>query len=820
MKSSKNWFVAFLLLAITMFCFARTLGSYFLEDDFGEVAYVSKIVAGNWHMLVSNFTGNYMQIQSMQVFRPWLLMSLLFDFLFWKANAFGYYLTNVLFMFGCSVMFYAVLRQLTNTWGRIRSLWTSAIAAALFAANPLHSEAVSIVVGRVDIICCFFYLLSLWCLLKRGIKGGGLFLLLSGTLAFWLAILTKEMAVCLPVVLAGVGLIMPDCLNRSSYEEQSLSDETRRYSIADRISIALKVSLPLWLSLIVYFVIRFFALGTLVGGYVGSIGAGQMAHILERWRDADTLHRICYPLNLQVFGASSIYHSLLSTLYFLLAAILLSRWIATGLPWRWLFFLILWSLTALLPIYQLWGLSENLDGSRFLFFLTIPLAGFLPIVLLAPPPTETFSRVNYKLEIVSLLCLFGLILVDGKIAYRNNIPWIHAGRQTRACLKQAQKLAAQIGANKRAILLGLPAEREGARMILNGTTFNIMVSPPFTSTSLAGKFVLFAPFIYGNDELINMQRYKDAVSSCEIIGTYLWNYDALKFDRLQQPDPVTLNPAAPPVTILPAYSDINVYPFSDGQGDWKVEPDGIISMSENKNGSSVVVAPLSINPLEYDFVEFDLSRKPATKEASAAVFWAGQKNPSWQDACRPSTRLLPAQAGTEYQTVRLPLSSHWRWLTAGNIVKLRLDLPVATNLKIKNLQLLSGANLVPDLELDKLQPDNTGVYTIGGEQPTVHVYGAAVSGCCSIRIEQSKPNFFFENVPESSGGKTGKAAGSRNDAGVLKSFICQGSSASRTLLRTDFPSPGYYQLRATCLDQDGRTIGERSDPLTLFKTNL
>jgi len=816
MKLSRNWLVAILLLGIIVFCFARTLGSFFLEDDFGEVAYVAKIFAGNWHLLVSNFTGNYMQIQTMQVYRPGLLMSLLFDFLFWKTNAFGYYLTNIVYMYGCGLMLYAVLRQLTSKWGGIRSFCASFLAAALFVANPLHGEAVSIVIGRVDIIACFYYLLSLWCFLKRGIKGSPL-LIVAGIASFWCAILTKEMPICLPLLLAGIGFIMPEIVSGSGRDEESLSEYERRYSVADRLALAFQISLPLWLSTIVYFVIRRLALGTFVGGYVGSIGASQSSHVLEHWRDLDTLHRIFYPFNIQVFGPSSIYHVLVTVLYFLLGTLLLSRWVAKGLPWRWIALLVFWCVTAVLPIYQLWGLSENLDGSRFLFFLTVPLSAFLPICLLAPAVTETFSRVNFKLELSGLICLTALILLSSKIAYRNNIPWIHAGRQTRACLKQAQILADKIPSDKRAILLGLPTEREGARMILNGVTFNMMVSPPFTRTARTDKFVLFAPIVYGNDELINMQRYKDFLGNPDIVGTYVWNYDTLKFEPLFSPDALSASPAAEAVVIEPAPSNIGVYPYCEGQGDWKVQPDGTITMTANKNGSSIVLSPLNLNPLEYDFLECDVARKPGTSKGIASVFWSGQNHSDWQDAYRPETALLPEQSGDNFQTIRLPLSRHWRWLTSGDIVKLRLGLPAATSLKVKGLRIVSAGNLVPDLVVDKLQPDNTGVYTIDAEAAiTLFTYGANVPQCEAVKIELSKPNFFFENLPEAMVGATEKAKGSNNDTAVLKSFICQGAVGSRTLSHTEFPSPGYYQLRATCLNQAGAMIGERSDSLTVI----
>ncbi|KAK8763592.1 hypothetical protein V5799_033799 [Amblyomma americanum] len=46
------------------------------------------------------------------------------------------------------------------------------LAAALFATHPVHTEAVSSVVGRAELLCCFFFLLSFLCY-QRCLDSGG-----------------------------------------------------------------------------------------------------------------------------------------------------------------------------------------------------------------------------------------------------------------------------------------------------------------------------------------------------------------------------------------------------------------------------------------------------------------------------------------------------------------------------------------------------------------------------------------------------------------------------------------------------------------------
>ncbi len=178
MKSSRfflHLFVPLLIISVIVLAgFGRTIGSYFLEDDFGEVLYVSRIFSGDWQRIITNFTGNYMEIPTMKVYRPCLLLSLVADYAFWGTKAYGYFITNIAFLLAAALMLYLVLIELTRSWYRPRSVLFAIFSAALFASSPLHCESISLMVGRVDIICAFFYLLALWSFLRKGYKNNWL----------------------------------------------------------------------------------------------------------------------------------------------------------------------------------------------------------------------------------------------------------------------------------------------------------------------------------------------------------------------------------------------------------------------------------------------------------------------------------------------------------------------------------------------------------------------------------------------------------------------------------------------------------------------
>jgi len=367
MKSNRFFFpFALIVIAIIVLAaFGRTLGSYFLEDDIGEVLYVHKIFSGDWHKLITNFTSNYMEIPTMKVYRPCLLLSIMTDYALWRTNATGYFLTNILFLIAGATILFMLLTELTRSWNKTRSILFSLFSAALFASSPLHCESVSLMVGRVDIICAFFFLLSLWSFVHKGDAKNWLLTSL-GIISFWIAMLVKEMAIGLPVILPIVAYLFADLFLKKSKNAGLYTTEQVKPSLSQRINLTLRISYPIWLSCILYFIIRYFALGTIFGGYVGSVGANQFNHILEKWTDLDTIQRIIFPFNRAVFSKHSIYRSALLIIYYALAALIFARIIVSGIPRRWLVLLSIWTFTALIPIYQLWGLGFNLEGARFL----------------------------------------------------------------------------------------------------------------------------------------------------------------------------------------------------------------------------------------------------------------------------------------------------------------------------------------------------------------------------------------------------------------------------------------------------------------------
>jgi tetratricopeptide (TPR) repeat protein len=117
----------------------------------------------------------------------------------------GHHLTSLLIHIANVVLLFLLLEGLTG------SMWRSALVGALFAWHPLHVESVAWVSERKDVLCTFFWLLTLMAYGKYANKSKGASaqppsprskVWYGAALAFFaLGLLSKPMVVTLPFVL-------------------------------------------------------------------------------------------------------------------------------------------------------------------------------------------------------------------------------------------------------------------------------------------------------------------------------------------------------------------------------------------------------------------------------------------------------------------------------------------------------------------------------------------------------------------------------------------------------------------------------------------
>ncbi|GAB4483834.1 MAG: hypothetical protein OHK006_06260 [Thermodesulfovibrionales bacterium] len=169
------------------------------------------LTGGNWHPLT------------------WLSLAL--DYAIWGLNPMGFHLHNILLhaanVFLVMLLVFKVLvvyrdrHRITSSDDRRYELAVAAATAVIFGLHPMRAESVAWVAERKDVLCAFFFLLSLisyfsYATHQDGRRARRGYLL--SLAAFSLSLMSKPMAVTLPAVLLLLDFL---CLRRASLNDRT-----------------------------------------------------------------------------------------------------------------------------------------------------------------------------------------------------------------------------------------------------------------------------------------------------------------------------------------------------------------------------------------------------------------------------------------------------------------------------------------------------------------------------------------------------------------------------------------------------------------------
>ena len=171
----------------------------------------------------------------------WLTFGL--DYAVWGMDPFGYHLTNlVLHAANAALVYWIAVWLLTLAVPGLSSEWlglrlTAMTAALLFSLHPLRVESVAWATERRDVLCGFFYLLAILAYLRaceaQSASARGRRLWYGAAVAaFAISLLSKSMAVSLPVVLLLLD-IYP--LRRLTLDRAILKEPRQRLVLAEKI---------------------------------------------------------------------------------------------------------------------------------------------------------------------------------------------------------------------------------------------------------------------------------------------------------------------------------------------------------------------------------------------------------------------------------------------------------------------------------------------------------------------------------------------------------------------------------------------------------
>lgn len=192
-----NLFIFALYLLTGFIAYSSIITSFFLSDDFAQIG---KVLEGDLSTTWGHAHGGF--------FRPLFIFSYIIETRLWGTNPVGYHVTNILLHVTNSFLVFILARQLVpdpeTSLNTARNI--SLVAGLLFLLHPSHTESVSWISGRVDLIATLFCLLSLVTYIVY-LRTRARWSLICSLCFFALALLAKESVIALPFFVIVISFI-------------------------------------------------------------------------------------------------------------------------------------------------------------------------------------------------------------------------------------------------------------------------------------------------------------------------------------------------------------------------------------------------------------------------------------------------------------------------------------------------------------------------------------------------------------------------------------------------------------------------------------
>ncbi len=419
---------ALVFILLGLIAYANILNTFFLSDDFELV----NLVRTGGPFGVWTHTGN-------GFFRPLISLSLFLDYRFYGLNPFGFHLTNVV-LHALNAVLVSIVATLTYPLyqKRVASRIISIFVGLAFLVFPSHTEAVSWISGRTDVIATFFCLVSLVAYLVYDRHGRFFYLGLS-LLAFLGALLSKESVITFPFVLIGY----------------VLSKKVIESKIQPGFSKA-RWMLLYFFVLGIYFLARYISIGSFIGGYGHQVHLNfDILHLL-RSLNFFLLRTVLPAMSAEVwdviFDVQKVV--LIPLIGIGVGSILIAKKARLSVDTlkSSLFFLFAF-LVSLVPVLNL-GISGNVMRERLLYWPSV----FSILWIVYVVACFVGARKAWPIVMIGILS-FGQILL-----YHSNENWRKAARIAQSIVHSMSI----IEKDNSLVILNLPDNHRGAYVFRNG----------------------------------------------------------------------------------------------------------------------------------------------------------------------------------------------------------------------------------------------------------------------------------------------------------------------------------------------------------------
>lgn len=791
--------LACIIALATALTYLPVMFNFFAGDDFVHLTWLKDAVI-HPELITKNFHSSWLDGTTTKFYRPLISVFMVTDYLMWGINGFGFHLTNVLFHTVSTVVLFFITLRIGKTFEpaleEIETIPTSPLSgsaltfaffsALTFGLYPLHPEAVSWITGRVDTVVTTFIVISLWCYMQwRDSKK--LLWCASAILSMILALLSKEMAITLPAAFIAYELLL------------MCEKGFKRASIVPMVVDAIKATVPFWFVIALYFVVRYFALGTFVGGYDDSLFfISNMKEFLLGW--AHALKMLFVPANKELLSA----HSLLVRFWLVslgfIAISSLVNFVTLKRMLPALAFALMWIAFSLAPVYKLFAIADDLQGSRLAYLATVPLSlllafGFTTVRNAGNP--VTWMRIFNRVRIV-----WGILFLAAAaiMLWTNNQAWVIAGEQSAAIRQGLSKLYSELEGDPQVLFVGLPDQKHGAyisRNALMGMTKKPQMERDIFNCIMVDKFEPIMPFGFLKNSL---QDNRDKVKA------FRWDEETKVFSAIAIP---AKNESASAVQKFAGADLKRILSIDDKWGiksfDFDAQNVATVETESPSARRPALKVNLQLPCFATDFVAVKVQalEKP-TDDKGMDILYTNDINKDFNLYHRAHANLSDSK---DPQTLIFTFHSSPEWVFGGTTKGLELYLPLHAKFKILSIETVPATSVMPVITFQNSGYMGTKGYLHLGKDKlaeTIDYDCTKVAGAASVEAEITRTNLLF-------------ATQNTDDASlvIMKTLKSSGTTGTIKLERTLFPALGIYELRMWAVDKNGKKIGVSGDHIVI-----
>ncbi len=790
-----------LLVAIvalsTFLCYLPVLFNFFAGDDFVHLTWLKQAVVYP-QLIWKNFHSSWLDGTTTKFYRPLISVFMVTDYMTWGLNGLGFHITNLLFHLTSTITLFFVSLRLGKTFAGTTSseIKGSAVTFAFFASlifglYPLHPEAVSWITGRVDTIVTTFIVVSLWCYMQW--RDGKSVLWCAGSIvSLILGLLSKEMAITLPATMAAYEVLL--------WWEKGGTGKTL---IPGAIN-AIKAIVPFAVVIALYFVVRLIALGTFVGGYDDSLFfISNMKDFVYGWLHA--VKMLLIPANKDFFEAKNplLIFWQVSLGFIAVSSLANMAFFRRTIPVY--LFSLLWLAFALIPVYKIFAIADDLQGSRLAYLATVPLSllmafGFTTVRMLGNP--IAWIRIANRLRIV-MGALF--LTAAAAMLWTNNQAWVAAGEQSNAIRQELNALYKdKIQGDPQVLFLGLPDHIHGSyvcRNALYGMTKSPQMHRDIEHNISVDKFEPILPFGYLKASL---QENRDQVK------VYRWDLQSKQFVPITLPEKSIKNTNRQDLSqvfagqsLKPLLNVVDKYGISAFSFDDKNVAS--VTMAAPKGRRPALQLALNLPCFTTDFVALTvLAPSISPDNKGVDLLYKNEINRDFNLFHRAHANLSPSP---QPQKLIFSLRSAPEWAMGGTSSGFELYLPLHGELKILSVETIPASALMPTIVFKNSGFLGTkGFLHLGKDklEDTISYDVKGVPGAAGVVFELTRPNLLFA---------------SQNDKDkclvMQREIKSTDTTGSVTLERKDFTALGIYELRAWAVDRGGERLGVSGDHIVI-----